>query len=86
MAIVCSDDCTTWVREADDYKDGPWIYAFTDGKIAKPDELKWKETKHSYTVDELNFMIYQTESAGKDYDLDENNCHHFAKNLYNMCQ
>ena len=83
LSISNSDDITTWVSEALPGSEG--TYVCKDATFSNLEELPWKNTNKTYTLTELNDLIYETDCSGKDYSFLNNNCHDFAKELFLMC-
>ena len=85
--MASSDDLTTWVKEG-----GPasgWGYVCTDGTeesiVQDVDSLSWSNTFTTFSLDDLNALVYQTSCSNRDYHFTSNNCHQFAKQLFQKC-
>ena len=88
LTIANSDDYTTWVCESyTRWERNNYLmdYVYKDGTYKEPHEIRWTSTKKTYTLNELNDMIYKTSCSEKEYSFLHNNCHDFAKELYRMC-
>ena len=81
--VANTEDITTWVSEALPGSDG--TYVCKGNLFTSLEELPWKTTNKTYTLSELNNLIYETDCSGKDYYFLGNNCHDFAKELFQMC-
>ena len=56
LSISNSDDITTWVSEALPGSEG--TYVCKDATFSNLEELPWKNTNKTYTLTELNDLIY----------------------------
>ena len=83
LTISNTEDFTTWVSEAIPGAEG--THVCKENLFTNIEELPWKTTNKTYTLSELNNLIYQTNCGGKDYNYLRNNCHDFAKELFDMC-
>ena len=75
---VNQNDMNTWiVRPVCDN----WQYVYESGKFSNTSDLAWKGCD-PMPLQELNYLIYQTDVTGKPYNHLSNNCQHFAANLF----
>ena len=59
-----------------------WKYPYKDSQVSK--EFWWKDISPK-TCLEINDLIYGTGCSEKPYSTMNNNCQHFAKQLYDLC-
>ena len=76
-----ADDMNTWVVRGDNTSG--WKYPFEDGSFRDASDLPWK-TCSSKSVAEMNSLIYQTKSSENEYSHMNNNCQHFADELFSI--
>ena len=84
LTIANTEDITTWVSEAVP-SGSDWTYVCKGNLFTSLEELPWKTTNKTYTLSELNNLIYETDCSEKDYNFLSNNCHDFAKELFQKC-
>ena len=81
MMNTNGNDMNTWVVRGDNTSG--WKYPYEESSFKAASDLPWK-TCSSKNVAEMNSLIYKTKSSEKDYSHMNNNCQHFANELYNI--
>ena len=83
LTIANSENLTTWVVEGRD-KTKDLKYVSSNGSFESLENLPWKSTSKSYSLSDLSAMVYQTKCSERNYHFMDNNCHHFAKEMFEM--
>lgn len=86
-AIMCDTDTNrrVWIQKPTTKR---WQYPHDGGKplqeVSDCDN-HWSEIIRPCTLEELKKLIYMTKCSKKSYSVLENNCQHFAEDMYNLC-
>ena len=78
--IKTISNCTlkTWIEEPEDDRH---FYVCACSYFKSPKNIPWRKIS-PMTLKQLNEQIYLTDCSGKEYHWRNNNCQHFAREIY----
>ena len=78
--MTSSSNLKTWIIEPSCNEK----LVYTSSGYPSASRLSWKRIKPK-TLKQLNDMVYTSKCSDKPYLLIDNNCQHFAKEMYEKC-